>query len=209
KKIAAVPAIASQCTSSSPRGRSGFVIGRHGTSTVHSTSPTTAHAPTTAWTMTKSARSGDGVRDRAGTSNPVDAAEDRRDRGRVSSPRAPKAFAEHAEPRIRLPRGFLAALATASVDVDRVTLEAGIAREQLASREPLVTGPQLARLYAELFQPPADPDLGLRLGASVRPELFGVVGLAALSAATYGAALERCARYKRMITDMRVEVTST
>lgn len=121
--------------------------------------------------------------------------------------RLPRGSAEETEAQIRLPRGFVVALADAQVDVEALARSSGLA-SQLATPEPILSATQLSRLYDALFAPSVAADLGLRIGARVKAELFGVVGLAALSAATYGAAVERCARYKRMLTDMHLELTS-
>ena len=51
-----------------------------------------------------------------------------------------------------------------------------------------------------------DPAFGLMAGARLRPELFGVVGFACMSAPTFGAALERIARYRRVTSGDWAEI---
>lgn len=108
-------------------------------------------------------------------------------------------------PERTIPRGFLIALRDAGVDLTSAARAAGIAPGRMSGAAEL--GPaELAALLEAVFSSPEDAAIGLRLGECVKPELFGVVGLAALSAPTYGAALARCARYKRLLTDLRVDI---
>lgn len=108
-------------------------------------------------------------------------------------------------PEQAVPRGFVIALRDAGVDLTSATRAAGIAPDKLNGAAELEPD-DLARLLDAVFSGAGDPAIGLRLGACVKPELFGVVGLAAISAPSYGAALARCARYKRLLTDLRVDI---
>jgi len=96
----------------------------------------------------------------------------------------------------RLPRGVLVALRGAGLDIDDLARRAGLAPAEL--EQPLsaeATDRLLALAAAEL-----PPWFGLVAGSEVQPELFGAVGFAAMSSATFGAALTKLARYKRMMT---------
>jgi len=71
----------------------------------------------------------------------------------------------------------------------------------------LVMEPSAARhLLAEVAARAPDDAFGASFGARVSPELFGVVGLAAMSAEGLGDALARLARYKVMLTGDRMMV---
>jgi AraC-like DNA-binding protein len=108
-------------------------------------------------------------------------------------------------PERHIPRGFVTALRDAGVDLTSAARAAGIAPARMNGAADLAPD-ELAGLLEAVFSGTGDAAIGLRLGACVKPELFGVVGLAAISAPTYGAALARCARYKRLLTDLRVDV---
>jgi AraC-like DNA-binding protein len=98
-----------------------------------------------------------------------------------------------------LPRGLLAAIRAAGVDVDGIASALGIA--DLSVPTPLLVALELfERVVVEV----RDPALGLTAGAVFRPELFGVAGLAAMAAPTFGDGLTRLARYKGMLTPDRL-----
>ncbi|ADO68621.1 AraC family transcriptional regulator [Stigmatella aurantiaca] len=88
------------------------------------------------------------------------------------------------------------ALREGGVDVD------AILRKVDASSLP--TGARMTVAQWNAFQDLAlarvEPSLGLELGAQIHPELFGIAGLSAMAAPTFGAALGRLVRYKRMFS---------
>lgn len=94
----------------------------------------------------------------------------------------------------------------AGLEPGAVARAAGLAPERLGAARPSVTAAELTALFDAIHAPPRDPAFGLALGAAIAPELFGVVGLAMLTAPTYGAAIDRCARYKRLASDLAVDV---
>lgn len=97
----------------------------------------------------------------------------------------------------RLPRSLLVALDQAGVDVARLAARCGLEATALEERlNPAQAGQFLAAAVAAV----PDPGFGLTVGATVHPELFGIVGFTAMSASTYGEALARIARYKRLTT---------
>lgn len=51
-----------------------------------------------------------------------------------------------------------------------------------------------------------DPAAGIKAGAMLRPERFGIVGIAAMASPTFGVAVERKARYWRLIWGDAYEV---
>jgi AraC-like DNA-binding protein len=93
----------------------------------------------------------------------------------------------------------LAALGEQGVDVEALARRMGAP----TASAPL-TEPQIDLLLLAALEQVGDTGLGLTLGTQVRPELFGVVGFAAMSSATYGEALARMARYKHMVTGDRL-----
>lgn len=84
---------------------------------------------------------------------------------------------------------------------------AGIAPAELARRhgidpQGLETGlsfPQADRFFCAAWEAAADPAIGLKAGSRLRPERFGIVGLAAMASPTFGVAVQRKARYWRLI----------
>lgn len=100
------------------------------------------------------------------------------------------------------PSGVLAALRDAGVDVAAAARAAGLD----AARLDELPRAAVPALLAAVFEHDRDPTLGLRIGERIKPELCGVVGLAALAAPTFGSALARCARYKRLLTELRIDI---
>lgn len=95
-----------------------------------------------------------------------------------------------------LPRNLLDALQAAGVDPQRLAARLGIAPQAL---EVGVTFPEADGFFCAAWDAVADPAIGLKAGCQLRPERFGVVGIAAMSSPTFGAAMERKARYWRLI----------
>ncbi|MFG5409351.1 AraC family transcriptional regulator [Piscinibacter sakaiensis] len=60
-------------------------------------------------------------------------------------------------------------------------------------------GAQADAFLVAAWQRVADPAFGLKAGRRLRPERFGLSGLAALASPTYGEALARKARYNRLV----------
>jgi len=101
---------------------------------------------------------------------------------------------------VRLPRGVLATLRDADVDVDRLLARAGIEPRDLDAPLPM------ARIheFLTLAFHATPPSFGLTAGSDIRPELLGISGFAAMSSATFREALGRIARYKRLLTRDRM-----
>jgi AraC-like DNA-binding protein len=95
-----------------------------------------------------------------------------------------------------LPRNLLDAIAQAGVDVGALALGAGIEPRSL---ETGVSFAEADRFMAAAWTALDDPAFGLRAGGMLRPERFSVVGIAAMSSPSLGVALERKARYNRLI----------
>jgi AraC-like DNA-binding protein len=98
---------------------------------------------------------------------------------------------------------LLVSLREAGVDVDALARRVGI--DPAALEQPLAASRAAALLTLASAQV-RDPEFGLVAGARLRPELFGVVGFACISAPTFGAALDRIARYRRITSTDRTEI---
>jgi AraC-like DNA-binding protein len=105
-----------------------------------------------------------------------------------------------AHPRlVALPRGTLVALREGGVDVDGIARELGVADPEMR-----LPSAQAEALLDRMLGEVSDPAFGLNAGARVPPELFGVVGFAAMSAPTFREALARISRYKCMCSPDRL-----
>jgi AraC-like DNA-binding protein len=111
-----------------------------------------------------------------------------------------------ASPVRRLPRGLFILLRDSGVDLTAVATAAGIDPARLERPEVSLTTFELGTFLDQVYLASGDPAIGLRIGEHARPELVGVVGLSMLSAATFGDALARCARYKRVMLELVVEI---
>ena len=92
-----------------------------------------------------------------------------------------------------LPRSLPHTLRELGVDADAIARELGA--ESASAR---MTVAQADALLDRAFARVEDPAAGLRVGGRIQPELFGLPGLSAMAAPTFGAALARIERYKRL-----------
>jgi len=114
---------------------------------------------------------------------------------------APRASREYHRPMpealvTTLPKNLLDAIAAAGVDL------AGAAREARidpVSLEAGMTFAEAERFIGVAWRRIDDPAFGLRAGCVLRPERYGISGLTAMASATFGAALQRKARYNRLV----------
>jgi AraC-like DNA-binding protein len=95
-----------------------------------------------------------------------------------------------------LPKNLLDAIADAGVDVADAAREA---RVDPAALETGVTFSEAERFIGVAWRRLDDPAFGLRAGCVLRPERYGISGLTAMASATFGAALQRKARYNRLV----------
>lgn len=133
----------------------------------------------------------------------------------MSSPSAPIGGSDRVTPVAALPSGITAALRAANVDPVEIARAAGLeAPERLSLARPRLSSAEREAFFDGLFHladaatgtPVVPGDIALRLGAAVRPELMGVIGLAVLSAPDYGSAITRCARYKRLVSELDIDL---
>lgn len=105
---------------------------------------------------------------------------------------------------VQLPRSLCVSLREAGVDLDALARRVGV-----ASAAERLTLAQSDALLDQALLAVKDPSFVLTATARLRPELFGVVGLAAMAAPDLGTALARLERYKRLFSSDTLELTRT
>ena len=95
-----------------------------------------------------------------------------------------------------LPKNLLDAIGEAGVDLVALTATLGLSADQL---EKGLGRYDIDRFLCAVWRALDDPAFGLRAGSVVRPERFGVSGLAAMTSPTFIEALRRKGRYNRLI----------
>jgi AraC-like DNA-binding protein len=95
-----------------------------------------------------------------------------------------------------LPKNLIDAIADAGVDLADAAREARI---DPAALESGVTFEEAERFIGVAWRRLDDPAFGLRAGCVLRPERYGISGLTAMASPTFGAALQRKARYNRLV----------
>ncbi|WP_167772829.1 AraC family transcriptional regulator [Ramlibacter humi] len=103
---------------------------------------------------------------------------------------------DNATPLAPLPRNLLDAIRDAGVDPASLARRLGI---EPASLETGVSFADVDRFMLAAWEALADPAFGLKAGSRLRPERFGIVGIAAMSSPDLGTALKRKARYNRLV----------
>ncbi len=104
-----------------------------------------------------------------------------------------------------LPRALLDALQTAGLEPRQLAERLGITPDTLE------TGLAFAdadRFLCAAWDAMDDPAAGIKAGTMLRPERFGIVGIAAMASPTFGVAVARKARYWRLIWGDSYEVIS-
>lgn len=102
-----------------------------------------------------------------------------------------------------LPRNLLDSISEAGVDLVALTATLGIRVEQLENGLGRV---DVDRFLCAAWRAIDDPAFGLQAGAIVRPERFGISGLAAMTSPTFLEAMRRKGRYNRLIWGDAFEV---
>ena len=70
----------------------------------------------------------------------------------------------------------------------------------------LVTTEEMFALYSAIREISADAGIGLKLGSEERPERYSPVAIAALYSRSFGDALSRIARYKRLVSPQEIRI---
>jgi len=102
-----------------------------------------------------------------------------------------------------LPKNLIDAIQEAGVDLPALTASLGLTADQL---EKGLGRYDADRFLCAVWRALDDPAFGLRAGSVVRPERFGVSGLAAMTSPTLIEALRRKGRYNRLIWGDAFEV---
>src|SRR5262245_48221105 len=102
-------------------------------------------------------------------------------------------MAAHVAP---LPRNLLDAIASSGIDVAKLARSVGLSIPKL---EGGVSYGESDRFLTAAWEAIGDPAFGLFAGTTIKPELYSVVGFAALTSPTLGAAFERTVRYTRLV----------
>jgi AraC-like DNA-binding protein len=95
-----------------------------------------------------------------------------------------------------LPRNLLDCMRSCGVDPDVIARQVGLEPQQVENG---LTSAEADRFLSAGWTALGDPAFGLRAGCALRPERFGVVGIAAMASPTLGVAFERKARYNRLV----------
>ncbi len=105
-----------------------------------------------------------------------------------------------------LPSFVMERLAAGGVDADRVLMRAGIPARPFHEGENLrLTAAQFLAFWFAVEALGAPPDLGIGLVAQVPPDQYDVASIAALHSATFGEAIDRLVRYKRLTCPETIE----
>jgi AraC-like DNA-binding protein len=106
---------------------------------------------------------------------------------------------------VPVPSQLLERLAAVGVDIPRVLQHARLSRSQLAART-RVTTREFFAFWRAVEEVSGARDLGLRLGSEASPHQLDVASLAALHAPNLGEALQKLARYKRLVCPEEIEM---
>lgn len=98
----------------------------------------------------------------------------------------------------RVSKGMCTRLEEAGIQSASVLRTAGLPRDFFNQSRILVNTQELFALWQAVGDVSKDPAIGLKLGTETRLERFHPSGIAALSAATFGAAIECMAKYKKL-----------
>jgi AraC-like DNA-binding protein len=105
-----------------------------------------------------------------------------------------------------IPQMALVALQRFGINLDSIHQAAGINPEQMQDE---LTPDEVQRWLECALEVTGDPHFGLVIGSEIHPEHFGVVGVTAMASPTFGRALEKFSRYKRVVTRDRLELLGT
>jgi AraC-like DNA-binding protein len=89
-------------------------------------------------------------------------------------------------------------LEESGVSVSAVLRKAGLPQDLFDQTRILVSTEELFALWRAIAEVSGDPAIGLKLGTETRVERFHPSGIAALSTASFGAAVQHMGRYKRL-----------
>src|SRR3954454_3965494 len=87
-----------------------------------------------------------------------------------------------------------------------VLRQAGLPQGLFEQNKVLVTTEEMFALYGAIHEISGDPGVGLKLGSEQRPEHYSPIAIAALYTRSFGDALDRIARYKRLTGPQEIRI---
>lgn len=87
-------------------------------------------------------------------------------------------------------------------DSEALLRNTGIDQEQVADKSARITAESYIALFRNAEQLTSDPTLGLKIGATVKPGNYGVIGYVIMACRNFGEALERAGRYQKLVGDI-------
>jgi AraC-like DNA-binding protein len=99
----------------------------------------------------------------------------------------------------RPPAQFHVKLSECGLDVTQILRRAGLATRLFEQPRVALTTEEFFAFWRAIGETSADPAVGVRLGTENKTERFHASGLAALSAPSFGAAVDHLSRYKRLV----------
>jgi AraC-like DNA-binding protein len=101
---------------------------------------------------------------------------------------------------------LLRRLGLLGLDATRVLKHAGLAQLAFVQGKLRLTTRQFFALWQSIETLSGDPAFGLRIGSEAPPDQYDVASLAALHSASFGEALRKVARYKRLVCPEEVSI---
>src|SRR3954468_13868306 len=110
---------------------------------------------------------------------------------------------------VPVPSVLFVRLSALGIDVEQMLRIAGLSGSRFNEPRARVSTAEYFALWRALAKFANAPDIGLRLGASAVGHQYDVVSAAALHSPTLGEALQKLARYKRLVCPESVEILIT
>ena len=101
----------------------------------------------------------------------------------------------------RMPLFALEQADSEGLDREQLLSTAGFTEEELQDPDSRVRSSKNLALWQSIFEAVDDTDLGLRLGAAMSAQMAGLVGYAMMHSANLGEALQRLAKYGRILEE--------
>lgn len=108
--------------------------------------------------------------------------------------------------RFRLSATLAGRLEEQGVSTIAVLRRAGLATGLFNQSKIWVTTEEMFTLYSAISEISTDPAIGLKLGSEERPERYSPIAIAALYSRSFGDALHRIARYKRLTSPQEIRI---
>jgi AraC-like DNA-binding protein len=109
--------------------------------------------------------------------------------------------------RFRISRTLGRRLEELGVSTIAVLRSAGLPTDLFEQGKIWVTTEEMFALYTAVREISADAGIGLKLGSEDRPEHYNPIAIAALYSRSFGDALKRIARYKRLVSPQEIRIS--